>query len=107
MTFSVEELEKVIKDESSFGALNWGKTELSLGVFESVQRWGGEGEGEDAGYIVKHEESGRLFRVEGYYASYDGYSWESADLSEVVETTVTVSRYKDVNSDQVYINPTK
>lgn len=64
------------------------------GTVEVVEDFGGEGEGDQCHVVFKFtpvDGSAQYFRVDGYYQSYDGKSWEDSDLHEVraVERVVT------------------
>ena len=39
----------------------------------------------DCWYVIKHEDSGRLFLRTGDYSSYDGYDWDNNGLHEVTK----------------------
>lgn len=57
---------------------------------------GGEGEGETRYMVFKLENQNgdvQHFRVDGYYASWDGSNWESAELYEVQKVPVQTFEY--------------
>lgn len=63
-----------------------------VGVIEVVEDEGGEGQGDEYWFVLKitDGESVRFFRMDGYYASYDG-GYYDGELKEVhpVERVVT------------------
>lgn len=71
----------------------WGTTAvLPSGPAYVVEDFGGEGQGETR-YVV-FSVGDQFFRVDGYYASWDGTTWEDPTPSEVVAKEVTVVRYE-------------
>lgn len=56
-----------------------------------VEDFGGEGQGETRYVIFSVGE--QFFRVDGYYASWDGTTWEDPTPEEVVAKEVTVIKY--------------
>ncbi len=69
-------------------------TIIGLGTFKEIEQKGGEGEGE-TWYSVKHFPEQNLYlRINGYYASYDGTSFEDWEdcvkIVNPVQKTVTV-----------------
>ncbi len=66
-----------------------------FGTFTSVDS-GNLGDGHEAWQILKHEESGRFFRISGYYSSWDGGAMD--DWSEVVPVQVNLVRFADINT---------
>lgn len=89
----------------------WGKDKDGIevkpfGVFTTVARWGGEGQGDEAGMVIQHVESGRQFHVGAYYASYDGTYWGDAEWTEVEPIVVTVTRYKNIDKGNIHPEPT-
>lgn len=75
-----------------------------LGTF-TVLDSGNLGDGHDAWTLFKHEESGRLFRVGGWYSSWDSGEWN--ECVEVEPAEVHVVRYKPLGApdSKVYENP--
>jgi hypothetical protein len=57
-----------------------------------VEDFGGEGQGETRYVVFSVGE--QFFRVDGYYASWDGTTWEDPTPSEVIAKEVTVIRYE-------------
>lgn len=58
-----------------------------------VESFGGEGEGDSAGVVFKVGD--QLFQVDAYYASYDGFTWDSEPYEvEAYEKTETAYRPK-------------
>lgn len=66
-----------------------------FGLFNSVAQWN-MGDGHEQGIVVKHEESGRFFKITGYYSSWDSSDWD--ELEEVEPYEVTKIRYRKVKS---------
>lgn len=64
-----------------------------LGLAKIVENFGGEGQGDDRWVVF--EVNGRLYEKDGYYASYDGTTWDG-DLYEVKPVEVTVTKYHRV-----------
>lgn len=62
-----------------------------LGQLKHVLTEGGEGQGEQ--YYGVFSLGNQLFRLDGYYSSWDGISWDDADLYEVEAKQVTVTHY--------------
>jgi hypothetical protein len=61
------------------------------------EQHGGEGEGDEYWLVFRVENSDgseQFFRVDGYYASYDGTSWDGAQLREVNAVPRTVVFYE-------------
>lgn len=56
-----------------------------------VEDFGGEGQGETRYVVFSVGE--QFFRVDGYYASWDGTTWEDPIPEEVVAKEVTVIKY--------------
>lgn len=79
--YSVEEF---LQEEYDF-------TEV-LGLhFEEVERWGGEGEGDSAGIVLK---IGVLyFQADWSYVSWDGYYYDGTEFYQVVPKEVMVTKY--------------
>jgi hypothetical protein len=78
-----------------FYAYGTGRTrETALGRVTVVHTDGGsEGDGEAAFLVIRTEETGQLFRVDGYYQSYDGLTIDG-NLYEVQEKEKTVKVYE-------------
>ncbi len=64
-----------------------------LGTLEHVDSYGGEGQGDEYWVVFKVTSTGQLFKVDGYYSSYDGGSLDG-DVYEVTPVQVTVTQYK-------------
>lgn len=65
-----------------------------FGIAHLVEQYGGEGQGEQYWFVFKlvtdpHE---RYFKVDGYYASYDGGYYD--EIYEVFPKQVTVTQYE-------------
>lgn len=57
---------------------------------------GGEGHGEGIYVVFRldgYDGSTQYFRVDGYYASWDGENWDDTDLFEVTKEPVQAFRY--------------
>ncbi len=66
-----------------------------LGLLEAVEDYGGEGQGEEFWVVFRVVSTGQLFRVDGYYSSYDGGSLDGSPYEVVpVEKTITVYERK-------------
>lgn len=67
--------------------------ELPSGELKDVFRHGGEGEGTTYYYVFSVGD--QLFRVDGYYASWDGVTYEDdiSTLSEVEAVPKTIIQY--------------
>lgn len=61
-----------------------------LGEFRGIADEGGEGQGDHIEFVFRVEDTGQLFKKEGYYASHYGTDWDGP-FREVhaVERTVT------------------
>lgn len=60
-----------------------------------VERWGGEGEGDDIGFIFRWNEE--YVRIRGYYSSWEGVNWDDfPSITEVEPKEVTVTQYVDL-----------
>jgi hypothetical protein len=59
-----------------------------------VEQFGGEGQGDEWWVIIKVGE--RLFRINGWYASYNGR--ESTDIEEVKPVEYTATRYDSLSA---------
>lgn len=68
--------------------------ELPSGSAKFVKRYGGEGKGEK--YWVIFSVGDELFKVDGYYSSWDGSSWDDAEMYKVEPVEVTVIEYRKV-----------
>lgn len=66
-----------------------------FGEFEMIDN-GNLGDGHDAWALVKHVETGRLFRMGGWYSSWDSGEWN--ELVEVEPARQTVQRYKPLGT---------
>lgn len=71
-----------------------GTVELASGTAKTLKRFGGEGKG-DAYYVV-FQIGDKFYRVDGYYSSWEGVNWDSAEPYEVKPVEVTVIKYKKV-----------
>ncbi len=67
---------------------------LESGPAYTVEDFGGEGQGETRYVIFQVGE--QFFEVDGYYASWDGTTWEDTTPFEVAATPVTVIQYERV-----------
>jgi hypothetical protein len=79
--------------------LEWSSGEngiaLPSGKATFVKSFGGEGKGEEYWILFKVGEE--LFKVDGYYSSWDGVSWDNAELYKVAPVEVTVIEYQKVD----------
>lgn len=63
--------------------------------FENVENFGGEGQGDHAHVVfsVKHGNKEMFVKVDGYYDSYNGISWDDSPYEvEPYEKTITAWR---------------
>lgn len=67
---------------------------LASGEARIVQDFGGEGQG-DQRYVV-FSVGDKFYRVDGYYASWDGSNWDDPTPYEVTPKEVTVIEYEAV-----------
>ena len=63
-----------------------------LGEVKVVSAEGGEGQGDHAHIVFEVE--GRFFKLDGYYASFDGFDWSYSDLYEVVPKEKVITVYE-------------
>lgn len=71
------------------------EVETSLGLIEYVAaKDGAEGGGEDIWIVFKLD--GKLYRLDGYYASYDGSNWGEGDIKEVIAEQKVITVYTAV-----------
>src|SRR6478752_9466588 len=75
-----------------------------LGTFKHIASWN-LGDGNETGYVTRHEESGRLYRKTGTYSSWDATYWEEGDFDEVEPREVTVTRYVSKDTGKVFNDP--
>lgn len=64
--------------------------------------WGGEGEGDSIGYVLKIERPGgevQHLRVVGYYASWDGADWGDADIALVEPYEKVITDYRVIKAN--------
>lgn len=77
---------------------DWSSTppevQLPSGTAKFFKRYGGEGLGEE--YWVIFSVGDELFKVVGYYSSWDGSSWDDAEIYKVEPVEVTVIEYQAV-----------
>jgi hypothetical protein len=71
-----------------------GIVELASGTAKTVDSYGGEGKGDT--YWVVFQVGDKFYRVDGYYSSWEGTNWDSAEPYEVKPVEVTVIKYKKV-----------
>lgn len=70
---------------------------LPSGHVYLVDKYGGEGKGEEYWVVLSVGE--QLFRVDGFYASWDGVTWEDPHLHEVEPVEVIKIEYVQVASN--------
>lgn len=95
------------EEESYFGdawsefreEIEWNSSEegvqLDSGKATLVERFGGEGKGEEYWIIFKVGEE--TFKVDGYYSSWDGVNWDDSEVYKVKPVEVTVIQYEKVD----------
>jgi hypothetical protein len=73
----------------------------NLGVFEYVDNYGGEGQGDSYWLVFKFTPAagteGRTFKIDGYYQSYDGGYYD--ELYEVFPKQVMVTQWEATEED--------
>lgn len=96
-----EKIEAVIDDWYDIENLEgWGDRENEtlevegLGTIEFVESFGGEGQGDSLWVVFKIGD--RYFQKDGYYASYDGGTWDGA-VTEVKPVTVERIEYQPID----------
>lgn len=70
------------------------EAELPSGTATEFKKFGGEGKGEEYWAIIQVGDE--LFEVSGYYSSWDGVSWDDAEICKVEPVEVTVIEYQKV-----------
>lgn len=90
--------------ESIIGEVEWcTPLELKDGSKVTTEHsWGGEGQGDSIGYVLKIERPGgeiQYLRVAGYYASWDGANWEDADINLVEPYEKITVDYRVIKAD--------
>ena len=89
--------EEVYFDEAwpEFNEMIWGSgtVDLPSGEAKTLDSYGGEGKGDE--YWVVFQVGEKIYRVDGYYSSWEGVNWESAEPYEVKPVEVTVIEYKE------------
>lgn len=75
--------------EEIYDSLDYSFENLVKDVPEASQ--GGEGEGET--YVRVYQIGDRFFKIEGWYQSYNGVSWEKDSFKEVFPVKVLVTKY--------------
>lgn len=81
-----EEIEWISKDQT---------VSLPSGEATFVDSFGGEGKGEE--YWIIFKVGDELFKVDGYYSSWDGVSWENSEVYKVKPVEVIVIEYQKVD----------
>lgn len=104
MSYTLEELRSAIEaSDIYYNSWYWfynNDQELpEIGTAKEVDRYGGEGQGDDLWVVFKVEPADgsdvRYFRKSGYHQSHDG-SYFDGELEEVVPFEKTVTDYKAV-----------
>jgi hypothetical protein len=74
----------------------WGSGSVTLasGDTKTLEDFGGEGQGDQRWVVFAVGD--KIYRVDGYYASWDGTTWEDPTPYEVKPVEVTVVKYKKV-----------
>ena len=67
----------------------------TIGDVEFVDDFGGEGMGDHAHVVFKVVSTGKLYKIDGYYSSWEGTDWES-EAYEVKPVEVTNIEYQRV-----------
>lgn len=100
MSYTIAQIEEAVGEhnadteyEGAYNELHYGEdVEVKgLGKLEYVDSFGGEGQGDD--YWVVFKLGGKLYRKDGYYASYDGGELDG-ELYEVEPVQVSRTEYR-------------
>lgn len=92
----VEEYNRYVWNEF-YEAFAWGSEEysprLASGKVKLVEdHGGGEGDGEERWVVFSVGD--KFYEVSGYYASWDGTTWDDLDIYDVEPFQVQVTKYK-------------
>lgn len=71
---------------------------IGVGEIEFVEDFGGEGMGDHAHVVFKVKSNGKLYKLDGYYSSWEGTDWES-EAYEVEAKPVMTTEYVAVKED--------
>jgi hypothetical protein len=88
----VEYLSSAIDGFADAVEYNKGGVQLASGTAKFIKQKGGEGEGEK--YYIIFSVGDATFKVDGYYSSWEGANWDSAEVIEVEPVEVLVTKYK-------------
>lgn len=77
-------------DEFDFGELPF------LAHQHVIEEWGGEGQGDSAGFIMKFGD--RFVKVDAYYNSWEGTNYDEAEITEVKPVEKVIVVYESVES---------
>jgi len=71
-------------------------------TLEVEDEWGGEGQGDEVGYIFKFNFNNEQFfvRVLGHYNSHEGSDYSYADVDEVESYPKTITAWRTVESSK-------
>lgn len=88
-----QDFANALRSKEATEKYEWASTAvLPSGPAYLVENYGGEGMGETRYIIFSVGE--QFFRVDGYYASWDGTTWEDPTPVEVIAKPVTVIKYE-------------
>lgn len=94
-----EFIESLSKKEDIGKVLPYSGREVSTAVLASGPAYlVNDVHGEDGDYEARYlifQVGDQLFRINGYYSSWDGDNWEDSDIREVEAYTETVTRYRN------------
>ena len=92
--FTAEDIEEAISTVEDFDYYELEHDTVTIpgiGTTEPVDRFGGEGMGDERWVVFKLEN--RLFRISGYYSSWEGTEWYE-DVTEVKPVEVVKTEYE-------------
>jgi hypothetical protein len=89
-----EDFYEALSSKEHIAKYGYNTAVLPSGPAYVVEDFGGEGQGETR-YVV-FQVGEQFFRVDGYYASWDGTTWEDPTPYEVTPKEVTVIRYEAI-----------
>lgn len=101
MSFTAKQIEEALdtlrEDEDfDYYELEEDSVELpNIGKTEAIDNYGGEGQGDERWIVFKVGD--QLFRLNGYYSSYDGSTWDGG-VEEVEAYEKTVTDYRVINN---------
>lgn len=70
-----------------------GTEELPSGTAKTLDEFGGEGQGDQRWVVFSVGDT--IYKVEGYYTSWEGDNWDNAEPYEVEPVEVSVTQYRE------------